>query len=77
MHELALMDDLVQTVVTELEDARVLRVRVIVGRMSGVVVDSLRFCFDVCAQGTSLEGATFDVVETNGDELRLEEVEVI
>ena len=37
--------------------ARVLRVRVEVGQLVAVLPDALRFCFDVCAQGTVVEGA--------------------
>jgi hydrogenase nickel incorporation protein HypA/HybF len=37
-----------------------------VGQLVAVMPDSLRFCFDVCARGTSVEGAELDILETAG-----------
>jgi hydrogenase nickel incorporation protein HypA/HybF len=76
VHELSLMEDLVTTISVEIEGAHVDVVRLEVGRQSGASPHALRFCFDVCTRGTPLEGAALDVVETNGAELRLKEVEV-
>lgn len=76
MHELALMDDLVTTVTSEVVATRVHVVRLVVGRGACASPHALRFCFDLCTRGTTLEGATLDIVETDGDELRLREVEV-
>ncbi len=66
MHELALMEDLVTTVSDAVGDATVLAVRLEVGLLSGVVADSLRFCFDVCTQGTRLERAALDIIDVPG-----------
>jgi hypothetical protein len=76
VHELSLMDDLVRTVVAEIGEAQVHVVRLQVGRSAGASAHALRFCFEVCARGTALEGATLEILETNDDELRLKEVEV-
>jgi Zn finger protein HypA/HybF involved in hydrogenase expression len=76
VHELALMEDLVATVTEEIREARVHVVRLVVGRGACVSPSALRFCFDVCTHGTPLEGATLEIAEGMGDELRLEEVEV-
>ncbi|MFA7535891.1 MAG: hydrogenase maturation nickel metallochaperone HypA [Desulfuromonadales bacterium] len=37
--------------------SRVLSVTVAIGELSGVVADSVDFCFEACARGTFLEGA--------------------
>jgi hydrogenase nickel incorporation protein HypA/HybF len=66
MHELALMEDLVRAVTEQVDSARVHVVRLEVGRLSCVVPDALRFCFDVCARGTSLEGAVLEIREIGG-----------
>ena len=66
MHELALMQSVVSAVSDELGDQRVLTVRLEVGRLTCVFPDALRFCFDVCARGTSLEGSKLDIVEIAG-----------
>ncbi|MCZ7677640.1 MAG: hydrogenase maturation nickel metallochaperone HypA [Sandaracinaceae bacterium] len=62
MHELALMQSLVATVEEQVAD-RVTRVRLEIGRLTAVVPDALRFCFDVCARGTRLEGAVLEIVD--------------
>jgi hydrogenase nickel incorporation protein HypA/HybF len=66
MHELALMESLVTAVVDGVGDSRVSVVRLEIGRLAGVVPDALRFCFDVCTQGTVLEGASLEIVEIPG-----------
>jgi hydrogenase nickel incorporation protein HypA/HybF len=66
MHELALMSEVVAVVSDRCADVRVSRVRLQVGRLSGALPDALRFCFDVCTQGTALEGATLEIEEIPG-----------
>ena len=66
MHELALMESIVAAVEERIHPARAARVRLQVGRLAGVMPDALRFCFDVCAQGTGLEGATLEIDEIAG-----------
>ena len=63
MHELAITESVVDAVSQRVDDGRVTRVVLEIGKLSGVVPDALRFCFDVCAAGTALEGATLDIVE--------------
>ena len=63
MHELALTDGVVQMVRERLGDRRVTRVRLEVGRLTAVVPDAMRFCFDVCSRGTPLDGATLQIDE--------------
>jgi hydrogenase nickel incorporation protein HypA/HybF len=76
MHELAIVHGIVDAVTSRCEGDRILRVVVEVGRMTAVLPDALRFCFDVAAQGTAAEGASLDIVETEGDGLRVREMEV-
>jgi hydrogenase nickel incorporation protein HypA/HybF len=66
MHELALMESVVAEIGDRLGEVRVSTVRLEVGRLAGVVPEALRFCFDVCTRGTSLEGATLEIVELPG-----------
>jgi hydrogenase nickel incorporation protein HypA/HybF len=62
VHELAITESVVAAVAERTGDARVTRVVLEVGCLSGVVPDSVAFCFDLCTQGTTLEGATLDIV---------------
>lgn len=63
MHELAITESLIAAIAERVGAARVTRVRLEIGKLSGVVAGSVRFCFDVCAAGTALEGATLEIVE--------------
>jgi len=76
VHELSLMEDLVEAVTSEIGDARVHVVRLVVGSEAGASPHALRFCFEVCTHGTALEGAALEIIETSTDELRLAELEV-
>ena len=76
MHELALIEDLLTTVESGVGDAKVRIVRLVVGQRSCASAHALKFAFELCTQGTVLEGATLEILETPGDELRLSEVEV-
>ena len=66
MHELGLATAVVDACAERAAGARVLRVRVEVGQLVAVLPDSLRFCFDVCARGTLVEGAELEILETPG-----------
>ena len=66
MHELAITQEVVAMVVDRMGDARISRVVLEIGKLSAVLPDAVRFCFDACTPGTTLEGATLDIVETPG-----------
>ena len=66
MHELSITQSVVESIVERLGDAQVTRVTLEIGRLSGVVVDSIRFCFDLVAEGTSVQGAELVVDEPGG-----------
>jgi hydrogenase nickel incorporation protein HypA/HybF len=66
MHELSLTQGIVTAITDRLGARRVVMVRVEIGKLSGVVVDSVRFCFDLVVAGTSLDGARLEIVEPGG-----------
>jgi hydrogenase nickel incorporation protein HypA/HybF len=66
MHELAITESVVAQVRDRLPDAKVTVVTLEIGRLSGVVADSVRFCFDLCTPGTGLEGARLVILEIPG-----------
>jgi hydrogenase nickel incorporation protein HypA/HybF len=76
VHELTLVKNLIDVVMGEVGASRVHVVRIHAGRGACVSPHALRFCFDVCKRATPMDGATLEIVETEGDELRVEEVEV-
>lgn len=66
MHELSITQSIVDSVTARVDGERVHRVTLVIGRLSGVVADSVRFCFEVCTQGTALEGAELEIIEVPG-----------
>ncbi len=66
MHELSLATAVVGICAERAGGARILRVRVEVGRLAAVVPEALSFCFDVCAKGTAAEGAELEILQTPG-----------
>jgi hydrogenase nickel incorporation protein HypA/HybF len=63
MHELAITESVVEGVTQRLGSRRVTRVVLEIGKLSGVVPDAIRFCFDVCAEGTPLQGASLEIID--------------
>ena|SRR5579863_5331280 len=60
MHELSIVSSVVETVMESLvayPGARVVEVRLKVGALASVVVDSLEFCWGIATEGTPLAGA--------------------
>lgn len=66
MHELAITEGIVAAVVERMRDAPIVRVRIEIGALSGVVADAVRFCFDLAAAGTTLQGARLEIDEPAG-----------
>jgi hydrogenase nickel incorporation protein HypA/HybF len=66
MHELGITRNIVAIVVEHARGARVKRVALEVGKLSAVMPDAIRFCFDVCSRDTLLEGAELTIHEVAG-----------
>lgn len=66
MHELAVTQGVVDMITERVPDRRVTTVRLEIGRLSGVMPDAVRFCFDVVVDGTGLQGAALEITEPSG-----------
>lgn len=66
MHELSLTRNVVSMVAERAGGRAVTCVKLRIGRLAGVSVEAVRFCFDVCAQGTSVERARLVIEEPEG-----------
>ena len=66
MHELSITQSVVDAVTRRMGDARVRRVRLEIGRLSGLVPDAVQFCFEMVAAGTTCEGALVEIDEPCG-----------
>ena len=63
MHEMAITESVITAVSEKVGERRVQRVSLAVGRLSGVVADSLSFYFDLCTEGTPLEGSKLEIID--------------
>jgi hydrogenase nickel incorporation protein HypA/HybF len=66
VHELAISEAIVSQVCERVGPTRVARVVVEIGRLSAVVPDAVRFCFDLAAAGTVVENAQLEIVDVPG-----------
>jgi hydrogenase nickel incorporation protein HypA/HybF len=63
VHELAITQAVVDAVTERLPGTRVSCVRLDIGALSGVVAESVRFCFDLVTEGTALQGARLEITQ--------------
>jgi hydrogenase nickel incorporation protein HypA/HybF len=66
VHELGITQEVVAIAVEHARGRRVRRVVLEIGKLSSVLPDAVRFCFDLCAEGTPVEGAALEIVEIPG-----------
>jgi hydrogenase nickel incorporation protein HypA/HybF len=64
MHEMSITQSVVEICEAHAGGRRVTDVVLEIGELSGVVPDSIEFCFEACSKGTLLEGArlTLEIV---------------
>ena len=67
MHEMGIAMQIIEiaqaSIPEEEGDIAIARVNLKVGKLAAVVADSLRFCFEIAAKETPLEGAELDIEE--------------
>ena len=67
MHEMGIAMQIVEiataSIPADLTGARIEAVNLKVGKLSAIVPDSLRFCFDAVTKDTALEGARLQITE--------------
>ncbi|MEM1347236.1 MAG: hydrogenase maturation nickel metallochaperone HypA [Myxococcota bacterium] len=66
MHELSITQNIVAIVAEKAAGRPVQAVTLRIGELAGVEVEAVRFCFDVCAKGTSVEGAKLEIEQPPG-----------
>lgn len=69
MHEMALAESVLGIIEEYARRDRFDRVRTVrleIGRLAGVEVESLRFCFDAVSRGSVAEAAALDIVQLPG-----------
>ena len=66
MHELGITQNVVAIAAEHAQGAKVRRISLEIGQLTAIMPDAIRFCFDVCTQGTVLEGAALEILERPG-----------
>lgn len=66
MHELSITRNIVALVAEKAGERRVSKVRMEIGKLAGIEIPAIRFCYDVCAAGTVLEGSELQIDEIAG-----------
>ncbi len=61
VHELALVQSVVEAVTDRVGRRHVVRVRLRIGALVAVVPDAMRFCFDAATASTQLAGAQLEI----------------
>ncbi len=66
MHELAIIQSVVDMVVERTAGRQVATVHITVGQLSGVVPDAMQFCYEIVTAGTPLVGSSLAIDATAG-----------
>ncbi len=66
MHELGITQNIVAIVSEHAGSRPVRRVQLEIGKLSAIMPDAIRFCFDIVAKDTVLEGAELEIIEIAG-----------
>lgn len=66
MHELGITQNIVEIAIAHTHGAKVHRITLEIGQLTAILPDAIQFCFDICAQGTPLEGATLEIIQHSG-----------
>ncbi len=61
MHELGIAQEVIAIVAEHAGAARVTRVVLEIGQHAMILPDSIRFCFDLCSEGTVAQGAELEI----------------
>lgn len=61
MHELTITQNIIDMAVHEAGERRITGINLVIGELSSVVEESVRFCFDVISRDTLAEGACLTV----------------
>jgi len=66
MHELGITQNIVAIVTEHAKGNKVQKVVLEIGKLSAIMPDAIRFCFDICTQGTVLQGSTLEIIQITG-----------
>lgn len=76
MHELGIVMELLDVVTERSNGAKVSRIVVEVGALTAVMPEAMQFSFEVAREGTIAETASLEIITTEGEDIRIREMEV-
>lgn len=66
MHELGITQEIIEIAEAKAEGAKVRKLVIEIGKLSAVLPDAVRFCFEVIREGTALAEAELEILEPPG-----------
>lgn len=63
MHELAITENVVAIALNAATNRQVKVITLMIGELSGVEQEAVRFCFDIVTKGTAAEGARLEIIK--------------
>lgn len=66
MHEMSITQGIIEICQKHAGSRKVTALDIEIGALSGVVPDSIEFCFEACSQNTVLEGAKLNIISISG-----------
>ncbi len=63
---MSITQNIVDIVVAEAKDRRITEISLVIGELSSVAEESIRFCFQAISRGTLAEGACLSLVRVRG-----------
>jgi hydrogenase nickel incorporation protein HypA/HybF len=66
MHEMGITQSIVAIVAEQAAGRKVTRVTLEIGKLAAIMPEAIRFCFDIVAEGSALDGASLDIIEVPG-----------
>ncbi|MBU7585406.1 MAG: hydrogenase maturation nickel metallochaperone HypA [Nostoc sp. TH1S01] len=66
MHELGITQNIVAIVTEHAKGMKVQKVVLEIGKLSAIMPEAIKFCFDICSKGTLLENSLLEIIEIPG-----------
>lgn len=66
MHELGITENIVAIASERAANQPIQKLTLVIGQLTAIMPDAIKFCFDVCSHNTVLEGAELEILEISG-----------
>jgi hydrogenase nickel incorporation protein HypA/HybF len=66
MHELGITENIVAIACERANNQPIEKLTLVIGQLTAIMPDAIKFCFDVCSENTLLAGAELEILEIAG-----------